>query len=169
MLKSILGVILALSAAGICAAQSQQSGGMAAKHYRLTVVLANPQNQDQSQRFVFDVPVTPDHPGQAEMNLASGPTGQAEMGPKQTLKCTAVHASKIGLAANVSYTMDSVSPEPMPGSTEHLVSHFVFEKQVDLPLASPTEITDMKSLRPIDGKRTPLAAPIQITVTATEI
>jgi hypothetical protein len=79
------------------------------------------------------------------------------------------------VAAKVSYTMDSVSPEPMPGSSEHLVSHFVFEKEVDLPLAVATEITDTKSLKPLQplgdvhGEPTPRPAPLQITVTATEL
>ncbi len=103
------------------------------------------------------------------MNLSSGPTGEHENGAKQTLKCTDVHASKTGLAARVSYTMESVSPESMPGSTEHLVSRFVFEKQIELPLASPTEITDVRSLNPINGSGTPRPAPLRITVTATEL
>ncbi len=168
-MKSILAIILTLSSAAACAAQSPQSNSIPAKHYRLTVVLANPQNQESTQRFVFDVPVTPDHPGQAEMNLTSGRTGQAEIGPRQTLRCTDVHASPAGLAANISYTIDSVSPEPLPGSTEHMVSHFVFEKEIDLPLASPTEITNINSLKPLDGSQTPRPAPLQITVTATEL
>jgi hypothetical protein len=168
-LNGILGMILVLSAAGVCGAQGTQSNGVAAKHYRLTVVLSNPQNQESSQRFVLDVPVMPDRPGQAEMNLTTGATGHAETGPKQTLRCTDVHASETGLAANVSYTVDSVSPEPIAGSTEHLISHFVFEKQIDLPLASPTEITDVKALKPIDGSQTPRPAPLQITVTATAL
>ncbi len=169
VLKNVLGIILTLSAAGVYAAQSPQPNAIAAKHYRLTILLSNPQNQASSQRFVFDVPVAPDHPGQAEMNLTSGPIGQAGISPKQTFKCTEVHASQTGLAANVSYTMDSVSPEPVPGSKEHLVSHFIFEKQVDLPLGSAIEITDVKKLKPIDGSQTPRPAPLRITVTATAL
>ncbi len=168
-MKTLLGIILTLLAAGACAAQSPQSNTILAKQYRLTVVLSNLENQDLIQRFVFDVPVTPDYPGEAAMNLTSGLTGPAEIGSKQSLKCTDVHASPTGLATKFSYTMDSVSPESVPGSTEHLVSHFVFEKQVDLPLASPTEITDVKALKPLDEGHTPRPAPLQITVTATEL
>ncbi len=163
-----------LCAAGLSGAQSP-STSTATKHYRLTVVLANPQNAATTQSFIFDVPVSANHAGQAEMNLSSGPADQAATAVRQSLKCTEVHASPAGLAAKVSYTIDSVSPEPMPGSTEHLVSHFVFEKQVDLPLAVATDITDIKSLKPLQplgdtqGETSPRPAPLQITVTATEL
>jgi len=173
-MKRILSATLVLCAAGLCGAQSPSTSTVA-KHYRLAVVLANPQNAAATQSFVFDVPVSAGHSGQAEMNLTSGPADQAETAVRQTLKCTGVHASQSGVAAKVSYTMESVSPEPMPGSSEHLVSHFVFEKEVDLPLAVATEITDTKSLKPLQplgdvhGEPTPRPAPLQITVTATEL
>ena len=129
-------------------------------------------SQASPQRFVFDVPVKPDQPGTAEMSLRSGPTGNPDSDVQQSLKCIDVHASPIGLAATVSYKMVSVSPEPMPGSTEHLISQFVFEKQIDVPLAVTTEITEVKALKPLGGTQGELsrkAAPLKISVTATEL
>jgi hypothetical protein len=173
-LKSILAATLTLCTVTLCGAQSP-SPTAAAKHYRLTVVLSDAQDKSAAQSFVVDVPVSADHTGQAEMNLVSGPTDQAENAVRQTFKCTGVHASQTGLAAKISYVMDSVSPEPVPGSSEHLVSHFVFEKQIDLPLAVATAITDTKSLKPLQplgnaqGEPTRRPAPLQITVTATEL
>ncbi len=173
-MNRVVAATLVLCTTAFCGAQSPSTSTVG-KHYRLTVVLANPQNKAATQSFVFDVPVSADYSGQAEMNLSSGPADQAETAVRQTLRCTGIHVSQTGLAAKVSYTMDSVSPEPMTGSTEHLISHFVFERQVDLPLAVATEVTDTKSLKPLQSlgdaqvKPVPRPAPLQITVTATEL
>ena len=73
----MLVATLTLCAASLSGAQSPPVAP-AAKHFRLKVVLANPQDASATQSFVFDVPVSADHTGQAEMHLAASPTAEAQ-------------------------------------------------------------------------------------------
>ena len=165
--------ILILCGAGICLAQSNGLSKQAPKHYRLTFVLTYPQNQQPSQSFVLDVPVLADHPGMSGMSMASGPAGMVEGSMQENLQCTDVHASATGLAAKVNFVVDSVPSELLPGMTEPLHRHLVFERQIDVAIGKPTRITQEMHVQKL-GKDTPpaLATPPpapQITVTAVEI
>jgi hypothetical protein len=174
--------VFALCAAGICAAQpaitATQTPQTSTKHFRLTFVLTYPQQdqkqaQQASQVFVLDVPVMPDHPGMSGMNLASGSVGQSEGSVQQSLQCSNVRESATGLAANVSFAMDSVPSKRIPGTTEPVHSRAAFQRQVDLELGKPMQITGelhrvpLRKGDPIPSD-TPSSAP-QITLTATEL
>lgn len=178
-----IGVALfALCSAGICAAQpavtTTQAPQTPAKHFRLTFVLTYPQKdqkqmQQASQVFVLDVPVRPDHPGISGMNLASGSVGQLEGTVQQSLQCTDVRESANSLEANISFSMDSISDKHIPGMSEPVHNRAVFQRQINLELGKPTQITGELHKIPLSKggaipPDTPSSAP-QITVTATEL
>lgn len=168
--------VLAMCAAGVCAAQTPvttaQPVGDHTKHFRLTFVLTYPEGDQTPQSLVLDVPVLRDRPGMTGMSMASGSTGQTEGSITQTLQCTDVHESSTGLAAKVSFVAGSVSPAPS-GSTEPRHHQLTFERQIDVLLAKPTRITEQMhrtALKPGDealAAQLPPAA--QITVTAIEM
>ena len=175
-MKTMFAVALSLYAAGACAAQSSAgtapNGDAAPKHYRLTFILTYPQSQQPSQSFVLDVPVAVGRPGVSILSAAEGPDGQIAGSVQKLIRCTDVHASANGLAAKVDFVIGSASA-PLPGSTEPVHHQMTFEKQIDVPLATPTRITNemhMVSLRkgdPVPAATQPPAP--QITVTAVEL
>jgi len=168
--------LLTLCAAGICAAQPSmavaQSTPIQTKHYRLTFVLNYPKEQQPSQTFVLDVPVTHDRPGMAGSTTASGLTGDPESSVQENLQCTEVQESATGLAARIAFSMDSMA-QPLPGSTEPLHRNLTFNRQVDVALGKPTRITDELHIIPLgkgDGANANTLPPApQITVTAIEL
>lgn len=173
--------VFALCAAGICAAQATATAPPSpqtpTRHFRLAFVLTYPQGQQQtqqpSQSFVLDVPVEPDHPGISGMNLASGSVGQLEGSVQQSLQCTDVRESATGLAANIYYTADSISSKRIPGLPEPVHSRAAFQRQVNLELGKPMQITGELHRVPLSkGDALPpdtLSSAPQITVTATEL
>ena len=172
----LYAALLTLCTAPLCAAQSSVAAAQTApKHFRLTFVLSYPKGEQPSQSFVLDVPVTNGRMGMSGVNSAAGLTGQVEGSVQESLQCTDVQESATGLAARVSFDMDSVR-KPMPGSTEPVHSHLAFNRQIDLVLGKPTLITQemhRRALRPLgkgnDGVAgAPPAAP-EITVTAIEM
>jgi hypothetical protein len=161
-----------LCAAGVCAAQTP-AATPSIKHFRLTFVLTYPQGQQSAQSIVLDVPVAPDHPGTSGMTSAAGITGQVDGSVQQSLQCTDVHESETGLAAAVTFAMDSVAKDPPPYSAEPLHHNLSFDRKIDLVLGKPTRITGDMQIEPLrkgdEAIPNRLAAPPQITVTAVEM
>jgi hypothetical protein len=176
-MMSTRAAILALCAVGSCAAQTSTTATQpvqnAVKHFRLIFVLSYPETQQPSQSFALDIPVTKSRPGESIMGVAAGSSGQEEGRVRESLQCTNVHQSVTGLAAKVSFAMNSVSPEALPGSTEAVHHNLTFEQQIDVALGTPTLITrpmhriPLKKGDEVYAKSLPEAP--QITVTATEI
>lgn len=172
----IAAALLALCPAGICAAQPAVTAtpSAPAKHYRLTFVLTYPQDQQNgqqpSQSFVLDIPVTRERPGTSEMSVNSGLTGQLEGSVAEKMQCTDVQESPTGLAAQVTFAMDSVTKAPLPYSSEPLHHNLSFDRKIDLVLGKPTQITEEMQIRPLrkGDEAIPggLPAAPQITVTA---
>ncbi len=170
------GAILALCAAGVCAAQTTATAPVAAakaKHYRLTFVLAYPDSKLPSQSFALDVPVVAGRSSVSSMTASGASTGQSEGSYRESLQCVDIHETETGLAAEVDFSMDSVPLEPLPGTTEPRHSQMVFERQFDVALGKPTLITNemhrvpLKKGDEIYSNAMPPAP--QITVTATEL
>ncbi|MFT4112338.1 hypothetical protein [Silvibacterium sp.] len=169
----IRAAVLAVLAASICTALPAQSQSAQAqpKHYRLTFVLSYPEGKQAPQIFTLDVPVSPEHGGMAQSSTASGLTEEPQTVVQQTLQCMEVRESAKGVAANVSFTMDSVTPAPT-GSSEPRHHNLTFQRQVDVALNQPTRITNEMHIRPLKpGDPVPkeTAPAPQITLTATEI
>lgn len=164
-----------LCAAGVCAAQTPAvtpSTPVSIKHFRLTFVLTYPQGQP-AQSMVLDVPVAPDHPGMSGMTSAAGLTGQVDGSVQQSLQCTDVHQSETGLAAAVTFAMDSVTKAPPSYSAEPLHHNLSFDRKIDLVLGKPTRITGDMQIKPLrkgdEAIPSSLPAAPQITVTAVEL
>jgi hypothetical protein len=173
----IAAALFALCAAGVCAAQppltTPPTAPITPKHFRLTFVLTYPQGQQPSQSFVLDVPVMRDRPGMSGMSSTAGLTGQVEGSIQQNLRCTDVHESATGLAAKVTFAMDSVAMEPAPNSAEPLHHQLTFDRKIDLLLGKPTKITEEMRMMPLrKGDDMPVnlsPGPPQITVTAVQM
>ena len=171
----------ALCCGGICAAQSPASPlpldrSSSARHFRLSFVLTYPDAvtgsnpQTASQTLTVDVPVYNGHPGAAMVATLAGQDGKADPTLQQTLRCTGVHLTPNGLAAQVSLVADSVSPASLSEPTHHA---FTFSRNVDVALRTPTTITNemkLTYLQPGDEKLGihPPPAP-QIILTITEL
>jgi hypothetical protein len=169
--------VFALCVAGVWAAQPPtavaQSAQSASKHYRLTFVLTYPEGTHAPQSLVLDVPVSSERAGMSGMSLATGLTGQVERSVQESLQCTDVKESETGLAAKVTFTMETVTSEPALSATEPIHHQLNFDRSVDLVLGKPTRITEEMQRRVL-GKTDPtvanaLPAAPQITVTAVEM
>ena len=171
----IAAALLALSATAACAAKPADAPVRPTKlrHFRLTFVLTYANNQQPAQSFALDVPVLPDRPGATSMHLAAGPTGQVEGSMQQNLECTDVHISAAGLAAKISFSIDRVPLEHLPGIDEPLPNQMTLERKVDLALGKPTVITEELQAKPLDNSADTIAhaqpAPPQITLTVVEM
>jgi hypothetical protein len=177
----IAAALLALSATAAHAAKpvtakptaDAPDGTAKLRHFRLTFVLTYANNQQPSQSFALDVPVLPDRPGTTSMHLAAGPAGQIEGSTQQNLECTDVHISATGLAAKISFSIDRVPLEHLPGIDEPLHNQMNLERKVDLTLGQPTVITEELQKKPVNKSGDAVAdaqpAPPQITVTAAEM
>ena len=168
--------LLALNALSACAAKPTADAPASAaklRHFRLTFVLTYANNQQPVQSFALDVPVLPDRPGATSMHLAAGPTGQVEGSMQQNLECTDVHISAAGLAAKISFSIDRVPLEHLPGIDEPLHNQMNLERKVDLALGKPTVITEELQAKPLDNSADTIAhaqpAPPQITLTVVEM
>lgn len=170
---SIRAAVLVLCGVGACAAQTPKSISSTGtvKHFRMTFVLSYPNTQQPSQIFVLDVPVAPVRPGVAIMNIGAGPTGQVEGSFVRTIQCTDVHESATGLAANVSFTEDSVPLEDLQGASESRHRRLDFERKIDVALAKPTRITGELQVHRLGKGPVPQTLPPapQITLTAVEM
>jgi hypothetical protein len=168
--------VLALIAAGVCAAQpltnDLQSAPAKPKHFRLTFVLTYPDGQHPTQSFALDVPVMANRPGMSSMMLSAGTTGQDDGSVQENLHCTEVRESATGLAAKISFSLDRVSKIHLPSGDEPLHNQVTFEHKIDVVLGQSTPITDEPQQKPLgkgDGSLPTAPAPPQITVTATVI
>ena len=172
--------LLALNALTVWAAKPAAdvpAGTAKLRHFRLTFVLTYANNQQPSQSFALDVPVLPDHPGATSMQIAAGPTGQVEGSMRQNLECTDVHISAAGLAAKISFSIDRVPLEHLPGIDEPLHNQMNLERKVDLTLGKPTVISEETpknmQAKPLNQSGDAIAnaqpAPPQITLTAVEM
>jgi len=174
LMIKIGAAILALCAVGVCAAQTAATAAHpAAKHYRLTFVLAYPDGKLPSQSFALDVPLVPGRSSVSSMTASGASTGQPGGSYQENLQCLDIHETETGLAAKVDFSMDSVPLDPLPGITEPRHSQLVFERQIDVALGKPTLITNEMHRMPLkkgDEVYTNALPPApQITVTATEL
>jgi hypothetical protein len=164
---------LVLCSAGVCAAQPEMTAPTTPKHFRLTFVLTYPRDNQPSQSFVLDIPVTHERPGTSDMSLNSGLTGQLEGSVAEKIQCTDVRESATGLAAMVTFAMDSVTKAPPPYSSEPLHHNLAFDRKIDLVLGKPTRITEEMQIKPLrkgdEAIPNRLPATPQITVTAIEM
>ena len=183
MIKTL--ATLALCCGAFCAAQSpappfhSETASAPTRHFRLNFVLTYPdsvagsRNQHASQTLSVDVPVQSNHPSAATIATLAGEDGRPETTLQQTLKCTDVHLTSTGLAAQVTLVADSVT-RPTPASLSEPIHHaLTFTRKVDVALKTPTTITNemkLTSLKPGDEKLGvhPPPAP-QITLTVTEL
>jgi hypothetical protein len=169
-------LFLVLCASGICVAQSStgiaQSAQFQPKHFRLTFVVTYLSGQQPSQSLMLDVPVIPGRPGVSSMALTSGTAGHEEGSVQENLRCAEVRESAVGLSADVTFTIDRISQEPLPGTSEPVHNQMTFQKKIDLVLGETTLITEAAHAKPLgaNGSEQPnaLPAPPQITVTAVE-
>jgi hypothetical protein len=107
------------------------------------------------------------------MHIVAGPTGQVEGSMRQNLECTDVHLTAAGVAAKISFSIDRVPLEHLPGIDEPLHNQMNLERKVDLSLGQPTVITEELQKKPLDKSGDAIAnaqpAPPQITVIAVEM
>ncbi len=72
------------------------------------------------------------------MSFNAGLTGQLEGSVAEKIQCTEVRESAAGLAAKVTFAMDSVTMAPAPYSSEPLHHNLSFDRKIDLVLGKPT-------------------------------
>jgi hypothetical protein len=170
----IAAAFFTLCTAVICTAQPPATTAQSTvKHFRFTFVVTYPQGQQPSQSFVLDVPVTRERPGTSDMSFNAGLTGQWEGSVAEKIQCTDVQESAAGLAAKVTFAMDSVTKAPPPYSSEPLHHNLAFDRKIDLVLGKPTQLSEEMHVKPLrKGDETipnRLPGPPQITVTAVEM
>lgn len=139
-------VALTLGLAVTCAAQpslnNEPSAQTPSKQFRLTFMLTYPEGHHAMQSLVLEVPVGRDQPGIAKMTLSSGSMGQVEGSVAESLQCSDVHETATGLAAEVTFTMDRITPDGIGHSGEPLHHQLTFERKVDLVPGKETRITE---------------------------